>query len=741
MANANDDAATVANGLSGINIDTERKKMFARADPTERYVWEAAHFNPGVFNAPQNSGQNFILDWKEAVTKSACGLEGQTSATINTESKLEDWARIIITRGEMPHKKSTRTKIPTRWETARDLPHFCTTTLFPVKFTRIVQKQAEKFMLSYYCIYSSMKIAPPNWTPNYRTFNLVFDTGYDGNTIASNVNIDTTLINDESAIISILASCQNSYVKPDSYITFIPRIQEDLFQQSTHWATPSRFTIGGASMGLAVFAAIKGWLPIMYTGYLNAPVPGGKFVMNHDEREIISQNKYKTSFDAPVGGFTSTPYDGPIYGVPDRKIPAPIDGVTNVMAQPNFVETVSSIFSKIMYAVYHKIPIMIPMQSDFRLDMVAFISKFRNEPKAIQWMGMVPSFYTAAMMEDGFPMITRTESGEIDTIPNIIMPLTMTDASCMQMRLGIATHYALHLPAQVGYIGGPNRLVQSKNFTDAAQRYERADEAKQQERKIAMAPERNKMAELKRQAKEEKLNVLQRFRLIEPVKEKFREARVEIKKAKKAEHDSRAEKIKTEIKQSRASKTAMKTNIRESKKGIEARYREAVVANPENKKQLQKSKKMSLIEERAKEQSMNKSGKKQYAREQDLSRELNISKIRQQTLGGYTPKGLEDRKKQRAIDDYRISTHRDVNVGQRTAAESVAASAATKERNAREFYRKELEEDRRRREPQQQPQRAPTPRANEDVAESGSGLTGGIFGDIGNLIDSATSFL
>lgn len=734
-----DDDTPVGNGLTGIDIDTERKKMFARADPDGRYRWEPAQYKHGVFNAPSNSGQDFVLDWQDAVTYSACGLDDNSAANVGSESKLEDWSRIIITRGEMPSKKSRESnetrmaKKPIRWETAKDgMTQFCTTTLFPVKFTRIVQKQAEKFMLSYYCIYSSMKIKPPNWQTKYRTFNLVFDTGYDGNTISSNVNVDTTLINDESAIISILASCQNSYVKPDSYITFIPRIQPELFQQSTHWATPSRFTIGGASMGLAVFAAIKGWIPILYTGYLNAPVPGGKFVMNHDEREIISQNKYGTSFNAPVDGFTSTPYDGPIYGVPASKI-TPIEGITNVMAQPNFVETVSSIFSKIMYAVYHKIPIMIPMQSDFRLDMVAFISKFRNEPKAIQWMGMVPSFYTAAMMEDGFPMLTRTESGEIDTIPNIIMPLTMTDASCMQMRLGIAAHNTMSHTARVGYVGGANRQVQYKNFEDASQRYERAEAANQNLRREKMEPERKEMTRLKLQAKEEKLNVLQKFNLINPIKEQFHEARVNAKKAKKAEHDTRAAKIKTDIKQSRAGKDAAKTNIRQSKKGIEATYREAVVANPDEKKQLQRNKKMALIQERIKEQAMNKSGKKQYARDKEFSRDLNHTKIRQLPLGGYSEQGLKDKKRQRAIDDALILANRKANLGQRTAAESVLASARTKERNSREFYRKQFEAE-------QQNRGARSTVPSEDAAVS-INKAGGIFGDIGNLIDSATSFL
>ena len=289
------------NKLQG-NMDDRRAQVFQRVEG-KGHVYLPSQLLPG-WNAPDT---NDPIPFVTAVTYSAAGIKGATDPV----KEASNYSFNQICRGEV-NKDSE----PYRWETIGrvDEPKFCTHTLFPTKFTRTFGAKTDTFFMSYYCFYSSNPITPPegSWTPDYKEFSLSPDALVDGEApTGATVKVDMTLINDESCIVSIIASCQNAYALSGAHITFVPRIDPELFKRSTHWSHPSRYTIGGASLGMAVFAAIKGWLPVLYTGYINAPVQGAKFITNPEIRDAMSKAKYGESLYAPasykVNGNTGTP--------------------------------------------------------------------------------------------------------------------------------------------------------------------------------------------------------------------------------------------------------------------------------------------------------------------------------------------------------------------------------------------------------------------------------------------------
>lgn len=705
-------------------LDAKRDSVFRRVEnPNTPHVFLPHLLSPGYdLNVDETGGVAF--EW--AVKFAACGTKGEPPGTSTA------YVTNQLLRGEMNPQQNR----PYRWETGK----FCTHTLFPTKFTRTVGKKVDTFFMSYYCFYSSFPIRPPagSFQPDYHPFTLNNDATITGETASGAVvYIDRSLINDENALLSIIASCQNAYALDRAYITFIPRIDSMLFRTSTHWSDPSKYTIGGSSLGLAVFAAIKGWLPVLYTGYLNAPLPGGKLITAPDARAVLSVAKYDQLFFAPAtsDGQTYNPYydDKPWYLNPDAKVsqtqaPATWDQgvpiIDRYMAQPNFVESVGAVFSKIIYAVTHKIPIFIPMQTSFRTDMVSYIAKFRSNPKAIQWMGLVPTYYLASMMEDGYPQLTRQEGSSVtDTIPNIFMPLTMTDASTLQLRLFRNLALMDQVQVAVGFAGGAARRAQTNLFNNAERSMVKIAAAEYAANERERAVERKAVRDAREEAARQNLNKTQTFNLINTQKERFAELRKENKKAKK---DANAVKVtagKTAIDALRKKKSDDEIERRNLRLKEQARFR--AIDNPTEAQKSAYRQKLMQIKNMKKP-----TVKQQYAQVARIR--ANPQKYKKNAMGVYDDDTRAKMKALKAKNNDIIQKHPEFNLGQK--------SSATVSKNRKEALAKQAEEAALYRASQNNNNQGATAGQTSGAGAWGNwgtkynGTSKGLFGTVGNIL-------
>lgn len=622
---------------------------------------------------------NSPIPSEEAIKYAACGTKGS--------DRQADYTFNQICRGEVAGDPQSP---PVRWETMgadKSTPSFCTHTLFPTKFTRTLGAKTDTFYMSYYCIYSSRPIAPPqgSWTPQYKDFSLEKDATIDGETdYRPVINVDMALLNDENAIVSVIASCQNAYALSGAYITFVPRIDNALFLTSTYWSHASRYTIGGASLGMAVFAAIKGWMPILYTGYLNAPMPGARFITNVDVREAMSKEKYGVGLFAPasysfdndgkqVSGQFATGYDdNPWYLNPDTSVtdaaqnqPVAPPIMSRYMAQPNFVETVGNIFSKLIYAVVQGIPIFIPMQSSFRTDLVTFVSRFRTNNKAIQWMGMVPTFYTAAQMEDGYPMLTRVE-GQFDVVPNIIMPLTMTDASLLQLRLFNIIASRGTVRARIGTAGGPTRATQISMFQGARQNMIDIAANEYMANRARGAPERDRLQDERNLAEKEGWARGKTNRALDAIRAEFKTARATAKQQKATDNKIKATRVKEAVDKERASIKKKKEDIRDAKLKLRTDYR--YINKPTD------AEKATLRGALRAVPALPKSSKQQYAAKAFRDKMFS-QKAKREADGTYSAETKADLKARRSANEARIRNNPEENPGQYTSQQRGAMRA------------------------------------------------------------------
>ena len=612
----------------GNGIEETKNQVFKRVeDPARPHTYAPNLLAPGYMIDPNdlkkgtpNDPNGYYIDFKDAIKYSATGTS--TAAEKERAGTLLRYMNAQVQRGEWRRKANA----PIRWENSGDSSsqHYCTHTLFPVKFTRSYAKKIDTFFMSYYVFYSSMPIKPVGFDPSYKDFVLSPDATVDGVGASATVKVDMTLINDENAILAIISSCQNSYAKSGSYITFIPRIDESLYTSSVNWSSPSRYTFGGSSCGMAVFAAIKGWMSVLYTGYLNAPVPGGKFVTNEEVRETMVKQRYggTTGFRDNAGGFQSSYQDEPWYlrasdqpaRLPGQSIATAPSVISRYMAQPNFVESVGAIFSKIIYATAHHIPIFIPMQSSFRTDMASYIARFRSSAKAIQWMGIVPTCYTAAMMEDGYPMITRSDTNNVLNIaPNIFMPLTVTDASLMQLRFMAVSAFDANIDAEVGFAGGAiNREAQLKMFRTSRTNMINLAANEAEKRYNENAPERRAVEQARLRAKREGLDRPAKYSLLQATKQPFKVARDDQREKKLEAKRQVTNRVKLEVKKIQDAIKQRKMNIQDAMKELKNKYME--IKKPNDAERAQYALDMKKLRD-----SKPVGVKKQYARIKDMT--------------------------------------------------------------------------------------------------------------------------
>lgn len=340
------------------------------------------------------------------------------------------------------------------------------------------------------------------------------------------VFVDSVLVGDESCWLSILASLENSYPVNGTYIWFYPEVNDEYFAHGAIFGHPSNCKITGASLGMAVFAAVSGWAPVFYTGYIKYIQPG----------KVLSRPTFSRE-----GVNVAAQYD-----------------VQQVFKQLNFVDTVRDIPMKIALALACGGVIIFPSSDEYMKPMNSFIGleNTRNDFRAM--MKIFPSIYTMSMAQDGVPVLDP--NGNNYAANWMFMGSTVTEFSVLSSLASLAAALVEYddNPAMIGYHETDQTLNLLRGQRDAHQ------------------------AEIKKRNepfKEERKKVRESFAKKTITQETFNDDMLRIATQQKDQNKARAEKKKSEVKQAKAQFRApkianndlLKTWINDRKETFESR--------------------------------------------------------------------------------------------------------------------------------------------------------------------------
>lgn len=291
-------------------------------------------------------------------------------------------------------------------------------------FQPIVHKDPTKGLLPFNPTFKAFKLSD-----NRRDVTQVLATGdvSGGNT----VYIDTTLIGDTNCAASIVSALENSFCANNAYIYMMPVIPAAAFDSAVNgipaFENTHRYRVNGASLGMAVFAAVSGWAPNYYTGYIKYIVPG-QVIVNQYASKIQMQQMY---------GTTRTTYQPPpIYptyqsGTQVKDTVGDFPGLVKVPAQLNFVETVDAMILKIAFCSNVAAAFVFPAKTAFGDSMATYINNAENKAQSIAWLNFLPDIYTMSMAQDGIPMV-RKLSGNVFGLYSNMMASTVTEMETLQ---------------------------------------------------------------------------------------------------------------------------------------------------------------------------------------------------------------------------------------------------------------------------------------------------------------------
>lgn len=263
------------------------------------------------------------------------------------------------------------------WDHNRNFFHW---TMFPVVRRSGTKDNRSVTIVPYIVIYSSDPATNTLGTGrmNYENWS-GFTSGYRRGVQnrGGNMKVDTRFVDrtDVHAIASIYAAIQNSSPLAGTYLTIVPWIDQGV-SVSPNQNMTEEYKFGGASLGMAVFAAITGMPTAFYTGYLKYIHPNMKFATNTNEAAQLE-------FLAKQGDLHG--------GTP------PLADTTRVMLQMNMIEPVSLIPVKTAYAIAHNTwPLIIPNNTGWQKSAEYVIEHQHVKQLYVMWLGITAALYTSA---------------------------------------------------------------------------------------------------------------------------------------------------------------------------------------------------------------------------------------------------------------------------------------------------------------------------------------------------------
>lgn len=389
----------------------------------------------------------------------------------------------VYMRGQMLDMKRAQ-----RWEALdmQDNPthRFMNYGLFPTVHSQSQGKDRPplKRLLTYAVIYTNFPLEQnPNspsfsnggqlvaFKPNYKRLKLSADLLPDGMTPNDyNVHLDTTLLGDNNCLAAILAAANNSFMMPESYLTFVPLSNEDSEYNTGVLATPEGCKIYGSSLGASVFLTVCGWQPWYATGYLKYILPST--VIDHS---YVVRAGLKNQ-----GNGDKNPYFNTLGFSPQQINPSGYKGLSLVAKQFDFVETVDQLLLKAAYCVggSNPCPFFMPAKDDWGKSLPEYFRTLYKNESAVSWYPVLRSVYTPADGFDGRPMLYVDGNNKL--LKTLLCGFTISEWSIMQSQMtwalasgpsGLDSAIVPTLTAQIhNYAGRENVIRQNRNVRKKA---------------------------------------------------------------------------------------------------------------------------------------------------------------------------------------------------------------------------------------------------------------------------------
>lgn len=370
---------------------------------------------------------------------------------------------------------------------------FFNCTLFPVvyKRSRAVQgqrgaRQNTVFVAPFMCVYSSFPISEADGDQALQQGTSSFvqaarmgvGRSYTSHTTAApnstTVNVDVGLLRDDNADRAIIGALENCRPAQGSFITFVPLITDEQFaRRLTDMNLDDAeqheiYAVAGPSMGLAVYAAVMGAPPLLYTGYNSYIMPNTRIASSKDfaRAEQGALNP---------GAMSITRFSHDSYALP------------KVFLGADFVDNVAEVPLKTLYALAVGYPIVIPYNSAMGHPIWQIMAATDRASIHAQ-LAASDLFYTMSSVIDGVSV--RPEINPILVAPTITEAVMLANIAWISMMYWHST-----LPQVISQV--------RDSATGAYARYAKHKQAKQQEsRARAKIAKKNPAAATTRRTRE-----------------------------------------------------------------------------------------------------------------------------------------------------------------------------------------------------------------------------------------------
>lgn len=196
-----------------------------------------------------------------------------------------------------------------RWESRSIAANgaFLSYTFFPA----VLRMGSGIYTIMYIVIYSSHRISNRLLDYSYNNTGMA-DEFVRVRTVPSTygtsetINVYSHFIGDQNAQLSTVAALTNTSPVADSFLYVAPWVTPEFYAEHMSVMGPNAFNVSGASLGLAIAAAVLGAPPILYTGQLanfgNNRLPRGpKFAA-----AVAENNRFMSQVNGPTDVFYRT---------------------------------------------------------------------------------------------------------------------------------------------------------------------------------------------------------------------------------------------------------------------------------------------------------------------------------------------------------------------------------------------------------------------------------------------------
>lgn len=262
-----------------------------------------------------------------------------------------------------------------------------------------------------------MLLHKPDWVAMKLRPDPSINSGGVGNSVT--INVDRAYIADNNAALSIMASLQNSFPVNGSYIYMYPDVvKSEYLGVDSPLSNPRNSKVSGASLGMAVFAAVSGWPPYMYTGYIPYPAPGYKLQGDQVYRGLVNAAFHRTN-----PGFYQKA--GPDHTAIRPGFDVAANALVKVSKQLNFVETVADLQIKMAFAMSNGFPLICPASTSLGEATASVLNRVENVAFFRTYLQVLPEMYTMSMAQDGDPA-AKLINGKL-VLANVYLGSTVTE--------------------------------------------------------------------------------------------------------------------------------------------------------------------------------------------------------------------------------------------------------------------------------------------------------------------------